>query len=297
MIDGGGLPLPAGLHCRVQSGVRGESLPARHSLPTLRLRLDLLDSDRTDRVQGQHFGHPGSMVAARSKPLAPHAGGPDCDYPSTSGWPGLGTQRDPRVVGQRNLCSFQKASRKEYSWQRYRPGGSVVTNAFLSASLGNARERANQLAGEAGLRSRISYVGRPSLGVSTAPLREAERWPQNMKLLSGFCGAALMCALTIPATMQAQDNQRDQQKNTTSNRTYHDAKQNDDHQWNDHEDKAYQMWTQETRRKSEDFAKLNSRSVRRNGESWRISQERLREWAKAMWPPHGIRPGRQRQLI
>jgi hypothetical protein len=81
-----------------------------------------------------------------------------------------------------------------------------------------------------------------------------------MKLLLDFCGAALMCALTIPATMQAQDNQRsDQQKNTISNRTYHDAKQNDDHQWNDHEDRAYQMWTQETHRKSEDFAKRNSR--------------------------------------
>ena len=81
-----------------------------------------------------------------------------------------------------------------------------------------------------------------------------------MKILSGLCGAALLCALTIPAAMQAQDDRRDNQRSDQqNNKTYHDAKHNDDHQWNDHENRAYQMWTQETHRKSENFAKLNSR--------------------------------------
>ena len=39
-------------------------------------------------------------------------------------------------------------------------------------------------------------------------------------------------------------------------RTYHDAQHNDDHAWNDHEDKAYRMWAKENHRKYRDFAKL-----------------------------------------
>jgi hypothetical protein len=83
-----------------------------------------------------------------------------------------------------------------------------------------------------------------------------------MRTLSGFCGAALLCALTIPSALHAQgdgkngDNQRSDQKTV---QRYHDTKQNDDHEWNAREDQAYHAWTQETHRKSEDFAKLNSR--------------------------------------
>ena len=81
-----------------------------------------------------------------------------------------------------------------------------------------------------------------------------------MKILSSLCGAALFCALTFPAALQAQDDRRDSQRSDQQNsRTYHDAKHNDDHPWNDHENRAYQMWAQETHRKSEDFAKLSSR--------------------------------------
>ena len=80
-----------------------------------------------------------------------------------------------------------------------------------------------------------------------------------MRILSGFCGAAL-CALTIPATLEAQgdghDNRRSDQKTV---QRYRDTKQNDDHEWNAREDQAYHMWTQETHRKSDDFCKLNSR--------------------------------------
>jgi hypothetical protein len=81
----------------------------------------------------------------------------------------------------------------------------------------------------------------------------------GMKTLSGFCGAALLCALTIPVTMHAQDDHRDNQRQQENNRRYHDARHNDDHEWNDHEDRAYRMWGQENHRKYNDFSRLRER--------------------------------------
>jgi hypothetical protein len=87
--------------------------------------------------------------------------------------------------------------------------------------------------------------------------------PQNMRLFSGFCPTPLFVAALVisagisSAPLQAQgdnhENQRSEQKNS---RSYHDAKHNDDHQWNDREDQAYQKWTQENHRKNNDFSKL-----------------------------------------
>jgi hypothetical protein len=44
-------------------------------------------------------------------------------------------------------------------------------------------------------------------------------------------------------------------------RRYHDAKHNDDHEWNEHENQAYRMWVQERRRKYDDFSKLKDRDA------------------------------------
>ncbi len=41
--------------------------------------------------------------------------------------------------------------------------------------------------------------------------------------------------------------------------SYHDNAHNDDHQWNDHEDKAYRIWAKENHRKYQDFSRLKEK--------------------------------------
>jgi len=65
-------------------------------------------------------------------------------------------------------------------------------------------------------------------------------------------GTALMIPVTIvPTTLRAED-----QKEA---RIYHDKERNEDHHWNDHEDKAYRMWVKENHRKYNDFGKLEEK--------------------------------------
>jgi hypothetical protein len=59
-------------------------------------------------------------------------------------------------------------------------------------------------------------------------------------------GAALLTPITVaPMALRAQDH-----------KVYHDKDRNEDHEWNDHEDKAYRMWVKERHRKYVDFAKM-----------------------------------------
>ena len=62
--------------------------------------------------------------------------------------------------------------------------------------------------------------------------------------------AALLAplAVTMPQ-LHADDRDRNR-------KTYHDKAHNDDHEWNDHEDKAYRIWAKETHRRYKDFGKL-----------------------------------------
>jgi hypothetical protein len=61
----------------------------------------------------------------------------------------------------------------------------------------------------------------------------------------GILSVALVTPLALfPTVMRADD------------KSYHDAKHNDDHVWNDHEDKAYRIWAKDNHRKYRDFAKL-----------------------------------------
>ncbi len=59
-------------------------------------------------------------------------------------------------------------------------------------------------------------------------------------------GAALIVPITLtPTALRAEDH-----------RTYKDAEHNDEHAWNNHEDKAYRMYLKENHRKYNEFAKL-----------------------------------------
>jgi hypothetical protein len=62
-------------------------------------------------------------------------------------------------------------------------------------------------------------------------------------LHAALLGAALLVSSAVaPTALRAQ--------------TYHDAKNNEDHAWNSHEDKAYHMYVKQNHRKYVAFAKL-----------------------------------------
>jgi hypothetical protein len=74
-----------------------------------------------------------------------------------------------------------------------------------------------------------------------------------------FCNAALLGAAlivvpltTMPTALRAQD----RETTTTTVRTYHDTKHNDDHEWNSREDQAYRAYNTENHRKTVEFSKL-----------------------------------------
>ena len=65
-----------------------------------------------------------------------------------------------------------------------------------------------------------------------------------------LAGTALVTGLSLnPHFARAQD-----RKDVAV--TYHDKKNNDDHQWNDHEDQAYKIYVKDNHRKSVEFTKL-----------------------------------------
>ena len=69
--------------------------------------------------------------------------------------------------------------------------------------------------------------------------------------MTSLCNAALLGALalgpftTVPSLLRAEEH-----------RHYHDKDHNDDHEWNDREERAYRMWLKENHRKHRDFDKL-----------------------------------------
>ncbi len=75
-------------------------------------------------------------------------------------------------------------------------------------------------------------------------------------------GTALMAAVaTVPASLMAADDQP---------RRYHDKDRNDDHEWNDREDRAYQKWAEEKHKTKREFAKLKDKQQR---EYWKWRHE------------------------
>jgi hypothetical protein len=67
---------------------------------------------------------------------------------------------------------------------------------------------------------------------------------------SVLLGAALLAPVATPVVLRAQEH------------VYHDAVRNDDHHWDQREDKAYRIWVKENHRKYRDFAKLKAEDQR-----------------------------------
>ena len=68
-----------------------------------------------------------------------------------------------------------------------------------------------------------------------------------------LAGTALVAGLAFaPHSAQAQD----RQDRRDAGVTYHDKKNNDDHQWNGQEEKAYAVYQRDNHRKSVEFGKL-----------------------------------------
>jgi hypothetical protein len=76
--------------------------------------------------------------------------------------------------------------------------------------------------------------------------------PHQEVVMTRFLNAALLCATLVtpiavaPTMLRADD------------RVYHDAAHNDDHQWNDRENRAYRIWVKENHRQYRSFAKLKA---------------------------------------
>jgi hypothetical protein len=76
-----------------------------------------------------------------------------------------------------------------------------------------------------------------------------------------LAGTAFFAGLALaPSFAQAQD-----RKDAP---TYHDKKNNDDHQWNDREDKAYAIYQKDNHKKNVEFGKLKV-SDQQNYWNWR----------------------------
>jgi hypothetical protein len=78
----------------------------------------------------------------------------------------------------------------------------------------------------------------------------------------GLLATALMTPLaTLPVALKAADDQP---------RRYHDKDRNDDHEWNDREDRAYQKWSEEKHKVKREFDKIQAKEQK---EYWKWRHE------------------------
>ena len=83
-------------------------------------------------------------------------------------------------------------------------------------------------------------------------MRNALHFLQTASLMAAAFTAPM---LMTPTPMQAQQR-------------YHDEARNDDHEWNNHEDRAYRIWVKQNHRKYQNFAQLRAED-QRNYWAWR----------------------------
>src|SRR5713101_5415779 len=86
--------------------------------------------------------------------------------------------------------------------------------------------------------------------------------PMHRFLQVSLLSAALMATVaTAPTVLKAADDHPTR---------YHDKEHNDDHEWNDREDRAYQKWLEAKHHVKRDFAKLKAKEQR---EYWKWRHE------------------------
>ncbi len=68
----------------------------------------------------------------------------------------------------------------------------------------------------------------------------------------GFLGLALLTPLMLTPTLVRADDDHHEKH-------YRDTRHNDEHVWNDREDRAYRVWVQENHRKYNNFDRLKER--------------------------------------
>src|ERR1019366_6800530 len=94
---------------------------------------------------------------------------------------------------------------------------------------------------------------------------------KSLLLVSRF--SILTSPLTVaPGSLRAEDR-----------RTYHDKRNNDEHHWDSHEDRAYRMWVKENHRKAVDFSKLKE-DDRQAYWAWRHEHSDARLKIDIHWP-------------
>jgi hypothetical protein len=77
----------------------------------------------------------------------------------------------------------------------------------------------------------------------------------------GILGVALVTPLALSPTILRADDDHAEKR-------YRDTRHKDEHVWNEHEDRAYRVWTQENHRKYNDFDRLKDRD-RQSYWDWR----------------------------
>ena len=70
-----------------------------------------------------------------------------------------------------------------------------------------------------------------------------------------LAGALLIPTVVMPVALQAQDH-----------KSYHDKRHNDDHDWNDHEDRAYRLYLKQNHRKYREFSGLRDNQRKPTGD-------------------------------
>lgn len=87
---------------------------------------------------------------------------------------------------------------------------------------------------------------------------------QGMKKLNNtvaMLGLAVLLPVVhfSPAAVAQDRRDEERREQRENNRRYHDSKRNDEHEWNEREDRAYRIWAKENHRKYRDFSKLRER--------------------------------------
>ena len=82
---------------------------------------------------------------------------------------------------------------------------------------------------------------------------------------TGILSLTLIAPFAMAPSAQPADDDHRQET-----RRYHDARHNDDHEWNDRENRAYDKWLKEKHHAKREFAKLKAKEQR---EYWKWRHE------------------------